>query len=1572
MISALPAASDITIDNYEDVIAQLDAIDEAKLELYYAGNTEIDYLDYTKYDAACAAIEQIETDIANGVYDEEEEEEEGEDEDDNTYVDPAEPETPETDPDVTEEEEQEEEQEEETVDYDQDAVDAFINAYLTSEDVAYPFDESVSDEDAVVYSEVTEDNYEQILSGTDAWDALSEAEQDAVNAVITAAYIAANPDEFDGMSEEEIASFELTWDELVSAAEVLEEELAECDMEAVNDFINNYLTDSSVTYPFTDEEIAAYAEYLVKVENGEEMDKDYVASIMYYYVYYYPYGHTDSILAGESDWNDLTSAEKKAVNEVIASYAELRGYSTVYTYAEMLTIAYNIQEETDNIASIFSAINSAAGQDNEQEILESVGLEYVGEYADGTEMESDDSGIMTADLSYDTSTDYYSDATISDGNSYKYLDTNFWSIRFNITIDGDTGYGVCIRPSLDSPDWSSADGSLYKYTATDAFVASLVYNKFLNTETYTDEFYAYWNTEDGIIDAIESGTWNSTATDIDTTNGQYAFYTLMHETSAYIATGSTTYSKYGNGLSDYYSQLRAAIKVSGDYIKENYKSADLAGWTVYIYVPDDADTYQYVAFLVYNPPDEEQPLYITKSSSNTTITSGNSNYSLEGTEIGVWTNETDAKNGSTSASSYVGKITLDSSGNGSMDVTANTTYYVRELKAGTGYILDTTVTTVTVTDSPATVTLTNAPQTAKAYVVKTSSGNSNAVSNAASGAYNLAGTVITIYSDSAMTKSVGTLTVSYDSSTGTYKSDTLTLAINTKYYWKETTTGTGYNNSSNLNQTGNFTTGSSGSTYKISVENTPTVRYVRFTKATASTTVNGQSYSTIVSQGGDGNYSFTGAVITIYTDSVCTNVYATATITSSGYSDYIAIPLNTELYYKETTAPTGYKLNSTVYTISAGTGNTTTAGALLCTITEDIIYLNLRIHKTVDSSYSSWNVEDNSCYSLVGTTFGVYTTAANARSDTNRIGTLTVGSNGYTGYLAVARNTTYYIKELSAGTGFETDSTVYSVTTGSGSVSSTVTVTKEISNVPGNDPLTITLTKTGYDGTTQKSLAGAVFSVTYYAGYYTSESAAIAAGVESRTWYLQTVQVGNYYRASFNLTGSLLTSGTYTSDTLYTVDGVIVVPYGTLVIKEVQAAEGYLNDPSFTDSTGNTYGDTYIFQATENGFANVSTGNTLSDAVSVTDTLIPEISTTLTGTTGLSAHKAQASTSTTLTDTIDLTYLNDFVGKTVTITGQLYYTDGTPVTVNGSYIKASQTVTITGTEQTVTQTFTFDASSLVGLEVVCYEEFIYNGETITDHSDPWDENQIVWFEPIGPGSISVTKTDSEGNTLAGATYLLEYSTDGGTTWEPVYSYTTGAKDGYVAGGCSSDDLTDGMLTTGTDGVVTFSDLYADGSILYRLTEVQAPEGYTLLAESVYEGTLYVLADDSIDTTIYDVNGDGDITYADYRYLYNYVNNGGSAPASGTGDINKDGRINASDVTAIKTFLDDWTSGDSPFNRLFDIAYLVKDGSVFDMPLTGGNGTNWVPFVLAGMLGVMAGGVVFVLKRKKKDDELPTA
>lgn len=101
-----------------------------------------------------------------------------------------------------------------------------------------------------------------------------------------------------------------------------------------------------------------------------------------------------------------------------------------------------------------------------------------------------------------------------------------------------------------------------------------------------------------------------------------------------------------------------------------------------------------------------------------------------------------------------------------------------------------------------------------------------------------------------------------------------------------------------------------------------------------------------------------------------------------------------------------------------------------------------------------------------------------------------------------------------------------------------------------------------------------------------------------------------------------------------------------------------------------------------------------------------------------------------------------------------------------------------------------------------------------------------------PGKVTIHKVDSSGVSLPGAVFLLEYSVDG-ETWLPVWynnESTPGSLSFSHIGGCSSADLADGCLTTDENGNIVFEDLWP--TLLYRLTEVEAPDGYQLLTGSI--------------------------------------------------------------------------------------------------------------------------------------------
>lgn len=95
------------------------------------------------------------------------------------------------------------------------------------------------------------------------------------------------------------------------------------------------------------------------------------------------------------------------------------------------------------------------------------------------------------------------------------------------------------------------------------------------------------------------------------------------------------------------------------------------------------------------------------------------------------------------------------------------------------------------------------------------------------------------------------------------------------------------------------------------------------------------------------------------------------------------------------------------------------------------------------------------------------------------------------------------------------------------------------------------------------------------------------------------------------------------------------------------------------------------------------------------------------------------------------------------------------------------------------------------------------------------------------GSLTVRKVDVTGSPLAGAELMLETSTDG-QTWTEV-----------------------GKITTDKTGIAKWDDLKIGAQ--YRVTEVKAPAGYTLMAEPLFTG---VLDNTSPDVTITACNSAG--------------------------------------------------------------------------------------------------------------------
>ena len=122
--------------------------------------------------------------------------------------------------------------------------------------------------------------------------------------------------------------------------------------------------------------------------------------------------------------------------------------------------------------------------------------------------------------------------------------------------------------------------------------------------------------------------------------------------------------------------------------------------------------------------------------------------------------------------------------------------------------------------------------------------------------------------------------------------------------------------------------------------------------------------------------------------------------------------------------------------------------------------------------------------------------------------------------------------------------------------------------------------------------------------------------------------------------------------------------------------------------------------------------------------------------------------------------------------------------------------------------------------------------------------EVTFTNALRSGEIIISKVDNTGAPRAGAEFLLEWSEDG-HTWQSVFHSAIVTK-----GGCSSTGLTDGKLTSGDDGLVTFDGLYL--GLQYRLTETKAPDGLQLLTEAAFQGELPIDTDYIKELTVVNV------------------------------------------------------------------------------------------------------------------------
>ena len=275
------------------------------------------------------------------------------------------------------------------------------------------------------------------------------------------------------------------------------------------------------------------------------------------------------------------------------------------------------------------------------------------------------------------------------------------------------------------------------------------------------------------------------------------------------------------------------------------------------------------------------------------------------------------------------------------------------------------------------------------------------------------------------------------------------------------------------------------------------------------------------------------------------------------------------------TAPASFK----VYILSTGSA------------TQNILGYEYTPTGTVSLSKTSADTgitSGNSCYSLAGAVYGIYSDAGCSAQVT----TLTTDAGGNAA--AVSLNAgTYYYKELTAPAGYALDSSVQSFTVTDGQ-----NTALSVSDTPTNDPVRISINKidsaTGEAAQGGASLEGAEFTVKYYAGYYDAGNLPANA---TRTWVIKTKKITSGDKTAYiaRLADDYKVSG----DDFYKLGNTAVLPLGTLSIEETKAPEGYKLDGAYLQVSGSSTKITgkYVTQITQNGnLASLKGGNEFSVA----------------------------------------------------------------------------------------------------------------------------------------------------------------------------------------------------------------------------------------------------------------------------------------------------------------------------------------------------------------------------------------
>ncbi|MBE5997605.1 MAG: hypothetical protein E7240_09735 [Lachnospiraceae bacterium] len=454
---------------------------------------------------------------------------------------------------------------------------------------------------------------------------------------------------------------------------------------------------------------------------------------------------------------------------------------------------------------------------------------------------------------------------------------------------------------------------------------------------------------------------------------------------------------------------------------------------------------------------------------------------------------------------------------------------------------------------------------------------------------------------------------------------------------------------------------------------------------------------------------------------------------------------------------------------------------------------------SADSSVSG----GNACYSLSGAVYQVYTDSACTKKAVTTGGanaSVTTDAAGKSGSVELAPGT-YYVKETKAPAGFGVNSGVSKVTVSGSAAEQEISV----QDAPVFDAGGLVIRKidaeTGQSAPASgRDLAGAEYTVRFYAGIYTKDN---LPSSPAKTWVIRSVKTSSGGKTVYE--ASLSDACRVSGDAFFKSGGKVILPLGTITVQETKEPKGYFRSDSWKDGAGKAVSGLYV----KNIKASSGASGAALDGGNVITNLeqpFPEIGTTLAEENG-SRYLPAAEGAVTLIDTVEIRHFNQYTGQKVTFTGTLKDQDGKTAA------QGKTTVTVTAQMSSVKVPITFDPAAYQGKMLYCDEKAEDSGgKLIASHEGRNDDRQKVFVPEIATSLVD------EGTGSGTVSFKEEESGSEGSDGGEETGTESGGGDGGEGTGTESGDA-DGGEGTGTEsggtnrGIVSLKD-----TITYRNLE----------------------------------------------------------------------------------------------------------------------------------------------------------